>query len=507
MIGSMQALLLAALLSLGVQAQSQSPPAVASPTAKAGNISCLQGAAQCSAQEIGGFGFAGPLVTTYGARCDGNTDDSAAFAAAFAAQRAVSVPAGRMCLTKSGVIVPPGDTLTGYTFTSGDPGAQPSSGIICPAAISNCVTVGDGASNKSSTVTNLVINGAGKPDATSTGIYINGGYDITLTNVLVSNFGYLYHLKAYPRAGIGLGAALDHVYGKLAKTAYVWQDSWPELRINQSRFGGSASYGTACYFQISGGVAGTASGPNSLIVVNTQMNAGFAEACGVNFVNLGRGGTAGGIDAQIFTFVATHWEAVNDFIRSDGTWDAIAGLRLEASDLAIDTGAQRCLALDDATSLEHVALIGNTIFCSGGFTFNSTKAGLSYVSIVGNLFNDPVTISSNNSNANLSFSGNSFNSSVHVTGKFAHFNEAADNFQSGTVTLAPTSGQFSIENDFDSKVFSSLQACVAGLRGGTVYLTDPASATYGVGQTVSGGGTGNGSIPVYCNGARGWVAR
>lgn len=391
-------------------------------------------------------------VQAYGAVCDGSTDDSAAFAAAFTAVSIVTVP-DLKCVATTGVVVPPNKALKGTFFNPGNP-VSGGSIIQCPANISGaCVTLGDGSTNAPATLSDLTVLGSGTIGASSVGVYVNAGYNVSLQNVNVRKFGYLYHWQAYPSTGAGLGGSMINTYGAQADTAYLWYDSWPELHISVARWGsnGGGDINAKAFFLISGGVASTAGGPNTLLVENGQFNQGDVAGpqYGIYFQNLGSGGLPG-IGAAGFTFTDAHFENLTTaLIGSDSSWNEVQELNFTAS--SFNNTSLPCLALDAASDLIYWKWVGNQMDCAS-FTMDPSGSSipLDFDSFTANIFLGTFTATSPTAGSTLYLTGNTVIGATVFSGAYGNLSTTGDQFTGG-VTWSQTGLSQILEAQYPAK--------------------------------------------------------
>lgn len=436
----------------------------------------------------------------FGAKCDGSTDDTSAFTAAFATAQTVIVPSAA-CVSSSGFTVPTGHTLQGTSFSAGYPITVGTSIIECPASVSHCVTLGNGSTNDTTVVRNISILGTGgTPTGTSNGLYIDGGYNVVLDTVNVRNFQYLYHFQGQPSTGSGISAHAQLLFGAQAGLAYVWQDGWPELYINNARFGsnGGADYSTVQAFVQITGAAGTA--PNTLVLTDVQANQGTGTGVlyGISWVSC----TAGPpcvptIDGTTWKIADAHFEGLTSgFLHSDSTWNVIQ--RLDVTDVVVNNPSAPCTLLNTATTLSQSSFKGNKFFCNA-FTVSPSSESIDFTNFYSNFFQGTASFTPGSGTSTIGFSDNNFNGAVSFTGSMSlglHGNTYAS-----TLGLAITGGAAVSEPGLLYN-FSSLPVCSVGERLSSLTVQN-GSTTYNVGQAIAGGG----STQIRASCANGtWVA-
>lgn len=202
----------------------------------------------------------------FGAKCDGTTDDAVAIQAALNTLGAVMLPP-RACRLASGVTVPGNTRLMG---AAAFPGLNPGgSQLVCDFAVTPCLSVGNN-DNGTPMLSNLVVTrAAGGIPAGSKGIYANGPYNVQMENVTSLRSDDCFYFKGVHFAA-GFTAHLDRIYTGQCPGNHLVADSWPELYVMNSRFGGGAGGGaegnTGSYVKITG------SDPDTIIFDGVQFN-------------------------------------------------------------------------------------------------------------------------------------------------------------------------------------------------------------------------------------------
>lgn len=388
-------------------------------------------------------------VLATGAKCDGTTDDTTAIATALASgHKLITIPAGKTCYSATGVVVPANVVLTGMSFAFGYPAnAAQSSMIQCARNTTACVTINTVASNSDAAgIRDIVVSTqatSGSPPTSGTCIHIVGGYNIVLEHVAVSQCydGYWWDGSGTAN-GTGISGRMIDTYGGAIADAYIIQDSWPELRISQSRFGsnGSGDYAANAFIREQGGVSGQPGVlPNGVFVTNTQFNQGSSSVkhwlefvnctfCGPNYYNNG----------WEWIFSATHVENIQNALYSDSSWGSIQGLHIVGAVVSGDT----FFALDPATVLFESVISGSTISLNqsgAGFVLNSPVGSPLYDTITGNDFVSNVTLNSQNAGSVVDFSNNIINENLTLSGPWTTLNAIGNTWgSSGTFTNTAT---------------------------------------------------------------------
>jgi hypothetical protein len=137
-------------------------------------------------------------------------------------------------------------------------------------------------------------------------------------------------------------------------------NAWPELRINQARFGSNGNVDQTCnaFIRVSGG----STGPNTLQVVNSQFNQG--ESGGnvvgafIDFKNLGAG--QGSIVGQ-FSIADSHIEGAAFIVQTDATVTILDNLQFADIRFQDNAGTAEFWNLNAATSLQAFKLSASVL--------------------------------------------------------------------------------------------------------------------------------------------------
>ena len=394
----------------------------------------------------------------FGAKCDGVTDDTTAINGALATSGGIrlAVRAGAVCFSATGITVPPGSTLAGMSFEPGNPTAG--SRIMCAPNV-NCVTVGNGTLG-TGRIENLVVetNNTATPTGGSC-IYIDGGFNVTLERVMVWDCydGYYWQStnSLTGKTAAGLGGKMRETYSGKIADAHVVADGWPELRIDQSRFGvnGVGDLPAVAYVRIMGGNTANPAGggPDTIYLVNDQLNQGaVAASYGVQFSSCSGWTTA----PRDIVIDDVHVEAVSTAdITSDSTCTRVLYLHIANSQFPnVGIGFW---ALNAATALSNATMTGNFInsatfnlsnpINSDSFIGNYIGGSVSIAPSVqvndlvmdGNVIGNTVTLTSPSNNSTMDFSGNT-TQGITVSGPWSQLNIQGGDIRSGTLTNTAT---------------------------------------------------------------------
>lgn len=370
-----------------------------------------------------------------GALCDGATDDTNKINAALSSGNLlVTGPAGKKCYSATGVKMPADVTFRGGSFdpVAGTKGFE----LICAANV-QCLTVEDGAHNSPARVENMVVatNNPGVPTSGSC-IYVNGGQGVVLERVMTYNCYDGYYWKAGSTYGLR-GKMLETYTGRIAHD-HVVMDTYSNLRIAHSIFGtnGSNDLSANAFIGITGGVPGSAAGPNTLVSEDNHFNqGGNSAAYWLDFYSCATG-CVGPVDAREWTFTDNHVENIGTaFIHSDSTWNEIDHLSMGAN--RFSQPSVPFWALDPATTLT-TSLIERNFFATSSFALAPNAAMVADI-INGNQFASPVSFTSNAPASSLTFGLDAVTGgSLSFAGPWKNLTFTAPDFGSGGGTLNNT---------------------------------------------------------------------
>ncbi|MDO7834974.1 hypothetical protein Q4610_07920 [Sphingobium sp. HBC34] len=213
------------------------------------------------------------------------------------------------------------------------PASPPPTVLVFPTTVSPCITMGNGTANIPGALTNIHISRLQttiqSPAWTGTGIYVHGGYNIRIENVMVSRQAIGYYFKNTPsNGGVGISAKINGIYSSAITDTHILMDTWPELYISGGRLGQNGGTDLACnsYVRVTGGSGNGAQGPNSLIVNQVQFNQGFSKPkYWLEFSSLINSDS----NALEYKFDNCHIEGVGyAFIKSDFATESITQLNI-----------------------------------------------------------------------------------------------------------------------------------------------------------------------------------
>src|ERR1700688_110505 len=281
----------------------------------------------------GSLSFTPPTVlniTDKGAKCDGSTNDATAINAALSSGATLVSFPNTLCRAASTINIPGGVSVIGGVFSPiySTFGSE----IICDAAVTPCVLAGSASSNAALSIRKFTITrtGTSSPTTTLIGLKIQNSSNVVLEDVMSFQHGIGYYFLSTPPFGLSIIAT--RLFGGAISDAYLVNDTYPEVKISQGRFGtnGANDYAANAFIRFTGGVGSTAGGPNTTYVDNFQFNqgSGGAVAHWLEFVSLAAAGVPA-VDATEFNFTNNHIENVSTAgIYSDASWNILNRLTL-----------------------------------------------------------------------------------------------------------------------------------------------------------------------------------
>lgn len=314
------------------------------------------------------------VARDFSAKCDGATDDTAAFARAFAAADVVHAPS-RPCYSATGIVVPPNKVLRSDGLLLGNPVPSTTFSIECPHTLAAPCLTAYGASGSNgllaTTLENVTVQGiGGTPVSGAIGIKWYNGFAAIANNVKITSFDTCGLWEAGSVSGGGISFHSSMLYESKCQTHRLVDNGWAEITITGGRYGedGTGDYQPQDFWLFENTTCLTAGcGPNTVKETGVQLNAGNGDGavCPLRFANYNGDGVL-----TDFVFDDDRFEmhngGVTAFLCSDSSVTRLNGLIL--SNLKIDMGGTSApfVALNAATALSQVHFI-NDVFggCSG----------------------------------------------------------------------------------------------------------------------------------------------
>lgn len=382
-------------------------------------------------------------VTQYGALGDGSTDDYAAFVAALAANQLVYIPptvAGYRL--SAGITVPAGCTLYSLAFTPSNPPAG--ARLIFDLGVTTCITMGGAtAANGSARIFGFTVTrAAGAVPAGSIAVLNQNTYASSVDTICLTRHDIGLNLRGNQIAA-GICCNITRLYTGIISDAHVVVDSWPETRIDSSRFGQNGGTDVPCnaFIRVQGGSTVNAGvGPNGLFLTNNQFNqspGGSPPVAWITFVNR----TPGAIGVPGFwQWCNNYVETVSNYITSDATWTTLP--RVEISNNGFNSNVP-FLALNAATQPSKWMISNNVFNCSFAL---APAAAIDGLTLTGNDFIGLVSITGiGGSIANLI--GNTYRGGLTLAGAFTICNVKGGAITGGSLTNTATGTYIDIYPD------------------------------------------------------------
>jgi hypothetical protein len=358
---------------------------------------------------------------SFGAVCDGSTNDTAPLNSLLASFTGIEVriPQGKSCYSATGITVPSGARLVGQAFNSEDPTLfTGGSRMKCPQNISTpCVTIGSGnIGANSASLEGVIVQGVGSATLTQgIGVKVDGVFGVTLRDVMAYNFYQGYYLNSYNQAGIG--AVLDDINTGAIKDAHLVIDSWPEVHITNGRFGvvGGNDLGADTYIRFQQKNNTNLSGAaNTFTCVSCQFNESGTNSVTNAFEFVNNQNTLDGTSE--YKFIGGHLEHVLNGFYSDSTWTSITQLYSVGSEWTINGGAGQLFNFNAATAINALHFTANHI--GGKVTLQNAQISNSSSQDIftDNSITGAASFQGNGTGGHLTLVGNDFGGGLSIGG-------------------------------------------------------------------------------------------
>lgn len=358
-------------------------------------------------------------IKDFGAVCNWNglsgTDDTAAVTAAFAAAltlgiSVVSAPAGAKSYYASALAIPAGITFQSEGFIPSTSATPAGYQAVFSNTVATCITLEGDSGDMAASLKRMTVTRIGTPPAGSVGVYVNNGY-----NPIIEDVASVGHAIPWVFDGTqgGISCSPLRIYSGDATDTHMLVNSWPELRVSQSRFGSNGTIDVACnaYVRISGG----GSGPNTLMFDSCQFNQGETGTnvvgAWLDFKNLGAGQ---GANVGQFSFANCHVEQAAFAIQTDATVTLLDNLTITNTRFQDNSATAQFWNLNAATSLQAFKLSDCTL-TTAAFTL-TPGTQMNGVSATNTKFFNPITITGV-SNSVVDFEGCDFGG-LTISGSF-----------------------------------------------------------------------------------------
>jgi hypothetical protein len=369
----------------------------------------------------------------YGADDTCTNSATAAIAAAFAATHGPVFLRG--CYRASAtVVVPDNRMLIGETASTSTSLPDAQTRIVCDAAVSPCVQLGNGSTNESTGLRNLVVTrSGGRPAISTVGIRVFDGQNDTIVDVMSFKHGVCLKVESHPAVRTGIRLYLDRISTGACLDAHIWVDAMPEVRVNQGLFGqnGIGDYNANTYVRISGvnSVPG-AGGPNTITFVNSQFNQGTNTTTHfMEFKDLAYGVPS--VDAGEIVIVDSHIEGVSGALFwSDASWNILQ--RWAISNNIFNTPSAHAFALNAGSQPAEWRLTNNQWYVAD---FNLTPiAQIANLFISGGQVNAAMALTAP-ANSTAQIIGLTHNANATYAGSWGQLTLIGETFSAGSLSI------------------------------------------------------------------------
>lgn len=355
----------------------------------------------------------GVLITSFGAKCDGTTDDSSAINAALSSgATAVYGPFGKVCRIASTITVPDGVNFSWADFNP-NPNSPPRgqfSGLLCATLI--CIQAGNN-DNGTPILRDLTIFRPGSPGSAPSGsvcIQWFGDANVVATNIWCQNNAIEYQIKSNGTAGAYFFGTNLFTCGTTDADVDIVQVPGVYLAGGTLGCNGAFDVNSNDVVRIEGDWDNA---KGTVHLTQVQINKGQNAAnCAFDFKNF-TGSTDQFLDFQV---IGGHVEAVDNFLCSDNSVASIEALNISNIFTVGGNGSNHFLALNAATSVAFTDIHDLTNFGWGDFTL-APNTQLSTLKIHDNDFQMPVHITG--AGGTIWMSGNNYNGVLTVDGNWA----------------------------------------------------------------------------------------
>ncbi|HWE98815.1 MAG TPA: hypothetical protein VG248_03375 [Caulobacteraceae bacterium] len=324
-------------------------------------------------------------VKSYGAKCDGTTDDTSAINSALTAAAAVGgevlVDGGcKVGTSGAGVTIPPGATLGGASWQGANPAVG--SQLICNnQAAYVCLTV-SGYSGSNGLLANgvhdlSIIGTGGTPVSGFIGLEYLAGYEVWGREIKVANADTCILWKAGVPTSGGISFDGSRINAAQCKSHYLVFDGWPEARFNSVRLGdnGSGDYAATDAVLFKNTACTTSGcGPNGIVFTALQINPQNSLGCAFRWSSYGGGSGVGAEFKIAHSHVEWHTSGGTAVFCSDSTWTTLSNLVVDSTTFSLGSASVPLFAFNSATALVQDYFRGNNFGGCTGITLAPSPA-------------------------------------------------------------------------------------------------------------------------------------
>jgi len=314
--------------------------------------------------------------TTFGALCNGTTDDTSAINAAlnWSAANNLTVTISGQCYSASGVTAPGGASVSGVGYTAGNPYTGPA--IICAAAVTKCLTVQGGTGTNYASVyleKFAITRASGSIPSGSIGVYVDQSNHVDFVDMTVNRHDQCYQFFINSSGGFdgtqGYGAVIERGFIYQCRDTYINAVGWDEIKVHATRFGyvNAKDFAANSIFRVTGGTTTcpTGIGPNTIQV--DQVNIVPFGSNSVNYLwEFKNVVTSDGCHPDIFRITASHIEQVNNIVYADGTPPSILQFWMADCDFAANNNTTDLFNINPSVNILQWFFHHNSIYVASG---------------------------------------------------------------------------------------------------------------------------------------------
>ncbi len=414
-------------------------------------------------------------IHDFGAVGDGSTDCTDAINAALSSGvNYIFIPQGTYYCTGT-VTIPPHVCLYGLGGPLVDNPPGYGAVLLFENTVSVCVQIGteNGTVHLASRMERVSVVRQGGSSSTipsgSIGVKVSNAQGVVIRDVV----SYGHDIGFYALAGDpdGITLWIQSCNTGRIQTSHLVVDSFPEVRISDTRFGMNGTGDLACtnFVSITGGnTSNTAGGPNTIAFTNCQFNQGANTV--TNWINFNNQLTDSVSDTGLVMVTNCYVETISYGIVSDSTWTTLRRLLISNTELNKD-GAQ-WFNLDSATTLQD-SVFGN-IVVYGNITLDNT---FDHVSMNNIILDQALSITSASSSSTLAISNIMCTGAMTLAGAWSDLlihnaiHGTLTNSATGNVHIQDGSGE-TLTNDYTIAVGANTYEVTFGTESALKFQND-----------------------------------
>ena len=216
----------------------------------------------------------------------------------------------------------------------------------------------------------------------------------------------------------GISCSPNRIFTANAIDTHVLAYNWPELRVNQSRFGSNGTVDTNCNSYIR--FSGTGIGPNTVNFINCQFNQGFSTGDTVDaFLDFKDMVFSPILRPQSYNFTNCHIENVAYVVQSNSATSTLKAISFESTRFQDNTGTSSFWNIDAATQIDNFKM-NNCEINTGTYNYNIVKQ-TNWFQVANCLFSQTSTnpvIINGVPNSTIEYDNCAFTKGLTITGDF-----------------------------------------------------------------------------------------